>query len=204
MYNLVHLITVESDKDLILKSIKESGYPIQKAYLVIGENNDNEVVNEIEEKLKALVDVNRIYVSKSSVYDAAQRMLEVIKQEQVKGNKVVVNTTNSSETLCLACHITAQLSDSKLYLKLDDTAKGIIELPIPVVKEINKDRLKIIKTLQDNGGSIESLKEFIELIEGKASGKKYMAQRARLNHYLKSLEEDNLIKMERTGKKSRS
>lgn len=150
MYNLVHLITVESDKDLILKSIKESGYPIQKAYLVIGENNDNEVVNEIEEKLKALVDVNRIYVSKSSVYD---------------------------------------------------TAKGVVELPIPVVKEINKDRLKIIKTLQDSGGSIESLKEFIELIEGKASGKKYMAQRARLNHYLKSLEEDNLIKMERTGKK---
>lgn len=207
MHKVVHVIPVGPNKESILESIKKSGYPIQKAYLVLNKgyvDREHKIADELEENLKALVNVKRILVD-FIVYNAAQEILKVIKREQEEGNIVLVNATGSTNILCIACYIAAQLSGSTFYWKLDDVVprvSSVAELQLPSTKEVNKDRLEIIKTLQDNGGSVSSLKELIEIIEGKSEQKKeYMAQRARINHYLKSLEKDNLIEMGRRGKK---
>lgn len=207
MLKVVHIIPVGPNKESILESIKKSGYSIQKAYLILNKDyveKEHKIADELEENLKALVDVQRISVE-LNVYKAAQGMLKVIKKEQEEGNKVLMNATGSTNITCMACYIAAQLSGSKFYWKFIEEViprvSSIAEIPLPTIKEINKDRITIIKTLQSNGGGINSIKDLINLMEGKASGKEYMAQRARINHYLKSLEEDNLIKTERKGKK---
>ncbi len=214
MSKVVHVMPVGVNKERLLESIRKSGYPIQKVYLVLGKDIDldeeavNKAAAEIEKTLNVLVEVGKIQVEKMDVYAAALDMLKVIKKEIDEGSEVLINATDASRTLCLASYVAAQLSNSKLYMAIPKVENGkevgiekIVEVAIPPLKRISDDKILIIKTIQEQGGEVESINKLIELLEGKTEDqKRYMAQRARMSYHLKGLEEDGLVEMKREGK----
>ncbi len=205
MTKTVHIITVGTNKDLIVESIKTSGKPIQKAYLVIEKDNVDSHKNaeEIKKMLGSFIDVRELHVD-CEIYSALLEILKVIKKEKRDGNEVLINLSDASENLCLACYISAQISESKVYMALSNEKIRIVDLLIPPIKKIGDDKITIIKTIDENGGEIESINKLIEILEGKTQDqKKYMAQRARMSYHLKGLEEDGLIEMKREGKNVR-
>ncbi len=214
MSKVVHVIPVGVNKERLLESIRKSGYPIQKVYLVIGKEIDydpksiEESANEIEKTLKVLVDVDKILVDKIDVYAVALEILKTIKSELDAGSEVLINTTDASRIMCLSSYVVAQLSGSKLYMAIPKFEDGkevgierVEEILVPPLKRISDDKMLIIRTIQEQGGEVESINKLIELLEGKTDDqKKYMAQRARMSYHLKGLEEDGLVEMKREGK----
>jgi DNA-binding transcriptional ArsR family regulator len=215
MGKTVHIIPIGVNEERLLDSIRKSGYPIQKVYMVLGadkslsgEKEIHAKADEIEKTLKVLIEVGRVYVDKLNVYSSALEMLKVIKKELVEGNEVLINASDAPRTLVISCYIAAQLSGSKLYIALPKYENGkevgidrILEVSIPPLKKISNDKVTIIKLIQENGGEVESINKLIDLLEGRTGDqKKYMAQRARMSYHLKGLEEDGLIVMKREGK----
>jgi DNA-binding transcriptional ArsR family regulator len=215
MGKVVHIIPIGVNEERLLDSIRKSGYPIQKVYMVLGSDEtlsgEKEIhakADEIEKTLKVLIEVERVYVDKLNVYSAALEILKVIKKELVEENEVMINATDAPRTLVISCYIAAQLSGSRLYIALPKYEDGkeigidrILEISIPPLKKISNDKVEIIKLIQDNGGEVESINRLIDLLEGRTGDqKKYMAQRARMSYHLKGLEEDGLITMRREGK----
>jgi DNA-binding transcriptional ArsR family regulator len=215
MGKVVHIIPIGVNEERLLDSIRKSGYPIQKVYMVLGSDEtlsgEKEIhakADEIEKTLKVLIEVERVYVDKLNVYSAALEILKVIKKELVEENEVMINATDAPRTLVISCYIAAQLSGSRLYIALPKYEDGkevgidrILEISIPPLKKISNDKVVIIKLIQDNGGEVESINRLIDLLEGRTGDqKKYMAQRARMSYHLKGLEEDGLITMRREGK----
>lgn len=209
MNKVVHVLPVGLNKELLLESTKLSGKPIQKVYLVLGKDDNEEVyknAEEIEKTLSVLVEVKRIMVDKVEIYTTALDILKVIKEELKDGNEVLINASDTTRELCIACYIAAQLSGSKLYIAItsDGKIKKVIDVLVPPLKKISDDKLTIIKTIDEQGGEVESINKLIELLEGKTEDqKKYMAQRARMSYHLKGLEEDGLVEMKREGKNVR-
>lgn len=209
MNRTVHVLPVGLNKDVLLESTKVSGRPIQKVYLILGKDDVEEVyknAEEIEKTLSVLVEVNKIYVDKKDVYGTALEMLKIIKDELKDGNEVLINASDTTRELCIASFIAAQLSGSKLYMAVtsDGKIEKVMDIKIPPVKKISDDKLTIIKTIDEQGGEVESINKLIELLEGKTEDqKKYMAQRARMSYHLKGLEEDGLVEMRREGKNVR-
>lgn len=209
MNKVVHVLPVGLNKDVLLESTKLSGKPIQKVYLVLGKDDREDVyknAEEIEKTLSVLVEVNKILVNKTEIYATALDILRVIKEELKNGNEVLINASDTTRELCIACYIAAQLSGSKLYMAVTSDGKidRVIDILIPPLKKISDDKLTIIKTIDEQGGEVESINKLIELLEGKTEDqKKYMAQRARMSYHLKGLEEDGLVEMKREGKNVR-
>ncbi len=209
MNKVVHVLPVGLNKDVLLESTKLSGKPIQKVYLVLGKDDREDVyknAEEIEKTLSVLVEVNKILVNKTEIYATALDILRVIKEELKNGNEVLINASDTTRELCIACYIAAQLSGSKLYMAVtsDGKIERVIDILIPPLKKISDDKLTIIKTIDEQGGEVESINKLIELLEGKTEDqKKYMAQRARMSYHLKGLEEDGLVEMKREGKNVR-
>ncbi len=209
MNKVVHVLPVGTNKDVLLESTKMSGKPIQKVYLVLGKDDKEEVyknAEDIEKTLSVLVEVKRIMVNKSEIYATALDILKVIKEELKEGNEVLINASDTTKELCIACYIAAQLSGSKLYMAItsDGKVERVVDILIPPLKKISDDKLTIIKTIDEQGGEVESINKLIELLEGKTEDqKKYMAQRARMSYHLKGLEEDGLVEMRREGKNVR-
>ena len=215
MGKVVHVIPIGFRKERVIESIKICGYPIHKAYLVLGkdlspdvEKKILEVAEEVEKTLKALIDVERIHVNELDVYGSAIEILKVIKKEMKEDNEVLINASDASRTICIACYIAAQISGSKMYIAIPKYEDGkevgierVVEIPIPPLKRIGEDKIMIIKTIVKSGGEVESINKLIELLEGRLEDqKKYMAQRARMSYHLKGLEEDGIVVMKREGK----
>lgn len=198
MASVVHVITVESNPAEIVNSVKMSNHPIHKAYLVFDKDDAKSAVEEVKDTLSSLVDVSVIKLKEEQVYDAVEEILKTIRKEVDSGNTVFFNITDSDRLMCLACFISGQISDSKIYMKVGD---NITEIQAPPMKKVNKDKLEILMALHKEGGSVESINKLIELVEGKLEEqKKYMAQRARMSYHLNGLEEDGLVITERKGK----
>jgi len=139
------------------------------------------------------------------VYSTLLEILKIIKAEKQEG-EVYITISDVTKELCIACLLSAQISRSKIYMAVTSNGKveRVVDLLIPPVKSIGEDKMIIIKTIDENGGDVESINKLIELIEGKTEDqKKYMAQRARMSYHLKGLEDDGLVEMQREGKNVR-
>ncbi|NOY10898.1 MAG: transcriptional regulator [Archaeoglobi archaeon] len=209
---VVHVIAVGMNKDRIMESLKMSGYPIQKAYLAMPKSKEYEsVAEELEKALSVLVEIEKIYVDESDVYGSAIKILSALKKEKDEGNQIYINATDAPRTLMISCYITAQLVDGKMYVALPKYEGGkevgvdkIVEIPVPPLKKIGEDKLRILKAIYNNGKEVDSINSLIKLIEGKLEKQKaYMAQRAKMSYHLKGLEKDGLIEMRRDGKNVR-
>ncbi len=201
MASVVHVITVESNPAEIVDSVKMSGYPIHKAYLIYSSDAAEKAVEDVKNTLSSLVDVETVRIESDDVYNAVETILSTVRKEVDDGNIVLMNITDASKLLCLACFIAAQISESKVYMKLRD---GVTEIQTPPMKKVNEDKLEILRALDKEGGSVDSINRLIELVEGKLEEqKRYMAQRARMSYHLNGLEEDGLVVTERRGKNLR-
>lgn len=208
MKKLIHIVTLGFEKDVVLESIKRCGYPIHKAILVIAKSiTENQVfknAEEVEKKLSVLIDVEKVYIDEEEVFSSAINILGIAKREIEDGNEVLINLSDSPSGLCAAGFIAAQILDCTLYKAKTNGSgalKPIEEIPRLPLKTINKDKIGLIKTIKENRGTVESIDKIIDLFEGRAAdNKRYMAQRARMNYHLKSLESDGFLKMKRTGK----
>lgn len=198
----VHIIPLGRRCKVILNSIKMSGKPIQKAYLVVCE--EEVCLEELMNALKNFIDVEVVRVD-GEIYDAAMKVLKVVRDEIDNGNEVYFNLSDAPMELCIASLISAQISGTKIYLaKVNGDVKEVLDLKVPPIKGIGEDKISLIKALEENGGEVESINRLIEIVEGKTEDqKKYMAQRARMSYHLKGLEEDGLIEMKREGKNVR-
>ncbi|WP_290597284.1 MULTISPECIES: DUF6293 family protein [unclassified Archaeoglobus] len=201
MASVVHVITVESNPSEIVDSVKMSGYPIHKAYLVFDRDEAKKAVEEVKRTLSSLVDVDIIRINDNGIYDAVEQILKTVRKEVDGGNTLLFNITDSDKLMCLACFISGQISESKIYMKANG---GVAEVQTPPMKKVNEDKLEILRALDKEGGAVDSINKLIELVEGKLEEqKKYMAQRARMSYHLNGLEEDGLVVTERKGKNLR-
>ena len=212
MPRVVHVIAVGMNKERIMNSLKMSGYPIQKTYLVLPkEKNYEEVAEEIEKALSVLVEIDKIYIDETDVFGSAIKMLQNLKKEKDEGNQIYINATDAPRTLMISCYVTAQLVNGNMYVALPKYEKGkevgvskIVEIPVPPLKKIGEDKLNILKAIYKHGKEVDSINSLIKLIEGKLEKQKaYMAQRAKMSYHLKGLEGDGLIEMRREGKNVR-
>ena len=204
----VHIIPMGVKTSIILESVKMSGKPIQKAYLVLGKekNESYKCAEELENALGSFIETDRIYVDSKDLYSASLQILEVIKKEKQEGNDIYINISDVNKELCIACLISAQISKSKIYTAIttNESVEMVMDLLMPPIKTIGEDKMTIIKTIDERGGEVESINKLIEIIEGKTEDqKKYMAQRARMSYHLKGLEDDGLVVMTREGKNVR-
>jgi len=196
--DVVHIITVQSNAEWIVESVKASGYPIHRAYLVFDNEGAKRTADDVSKILSSLVDVGYISVGDTNIYQAVWEILRTVREEVEKGSQILINVTDSNKFLCLACFIAAQISGSKMYMLFNGE---ISEVLTPPIKTINEDKLEIIKVLYKEGGEVDSINKLIELVEGRLEEhKKYMAQRARMSYHLNGLEEDGLVITERKGK----
>jgi len=211
MSKFVHLIPIGTGKNRLLESLKKCGHPFHKVYLIITKSSEDEykrIADQIENSLRAIAEVERIYVDAVNIYAIVIELIKITRNEMKEGNIVLINVSDCPGTVSLACYIAAQLSKSKLYIGLPEYrnneeigVKEVMELVFPPLKRISNDKLTIIKIIKENGNSVDSINKLIELIEGKIKdAKKYMAQRARMSYHLKKLEDDGLIRMIREGK----
>jgi DNA-binding transcriptional ArsR family regulator len=178
--------------------MKSIGYPIHRAYIVYRKKDSLSAVESVNRALSSLVDSKILNFEGKNIYQTVWELLEVVRQEVEKGNSILFNVTDADRTLCMAFVIAAQISNSKIYLSSDNGAKF---LQTPPLKKFNGDRIKILKVLVGEGGSVDSINRLIELVDGKIEEqKKYMAQRARMSYHLNELEADGLVVTERKGK----
>jgi len=212
MSRVVHVIAVGMNKERIMESIKTSGYPIQKAYLVLPREGEyQEVAKSIENALSVLIEINKIYIDEFDVYGSAIEILKALKDEKEMGSEIYINASDAPRTLTIACYIVAQLLNGRLYIGLPKYEDGrevgiskVVEIIVPPLKKISDDKLRILKVIDENGGEVESINSLIKLIEGKLEKHKaYMAQRAKMSYHLKGLEKDGLVEMRREGKNVR-
>lgn len=199
----VHIIPLGKRCDIILESIKRSGKPIQKAYLIV--SREDSCVEDIEKALKNFIEVEVVRVN-DDVYDAAIEILKIIKKELKEGSEVYINLSDAPKELYISGLISAQISRTNVYMAVTSNGKveRVLDLKVPPIKSIGEDKVALIKVLEENGGEVESINKLIELMEGKIDDqKRYMAQRARMSYHLKGLEEDGLIEMKREGKNVR-
>ncbi|ADC65666.1 conserved hypothetical protein [Ferroglobus placidus DSM 10642] len=204
---VVHVVFVGSDAEKVMESIKASGYPIHKAYLVYYADVKS-VAEKLKEILKVLIDVEMVEVNQYEVFESMLKVLEAIRDDLKAGNEVYINITEAPKTLTIAAYIAAQVSGSKIYTAMPKYEEGkevgierVIEIPVPPMKKVSEDKLEILKVIEANGGEVESINKLIELLEGRTTDhKKYMAQRARMSYHLRGLEEDGLVETKRVGK----
>lgn len=198
MGEFVHVVAITSDSAQVLESIKLLGCPIHKAYLVYRKNESLNAVEIVNRALSALIESKILNFESKKVYEIVWSLLEVVKQEIEKGNTVLFNVSDGDRNLCMAMLISAQISGSRIYAISED---GVKFLQTPPLKKFNEDRIRILKVLVDEGGSVNSINRLIELVDGKIEEqKRYMAQRARISYHLNELEEDGLVITERKGK----
>ncbi len=203
MNRFVHVMPIGTESEKIIENIKTSGSPIHKAYLVLdrSDKRSEKVASEVEEILKPLVDLERVYVNKRDVYGTVISILKVVRREVDEGNTVVINSCDADRHMVIACYIAAHISGSKFYMSVNGTSQ---EIPVPPLKRINDEKVSIIKAIDDEGGEVDSINKLIDVLEGKVGDqKKYMAQRARMSYHLNGLEEDGIVITKREGKNVR-
>ncbi|WP_457550504.1 HFX_2341 family transcriptional regulator domain-containing protein [Archaeoglobus sp.] len=199
----VHLIPLGNRCEVVLDSVKMSGKPIQKAYLIV--SREDNCLEDVVNALKNFIEVEVVKVS-NDVYGASMELLKIIKRELDEGNEVYINISDAPRELCIASLISAQISRTKIYMAITSNGrvKRVIDLKVPPVKSVGDDKIVLIRALEENGGEVESINGLIEIVEGKINDpRRYMAQRARMSYHLKGLEEDGLIEMKREGKNVR-
>lgn len=198
MGEVVHVVAVTSESSAVLESIKSIGYPIHKAYIVYRKKEALSAVENVNRALSSLVESKILNFEGKKVYQMVWEILWVIRQEIENGNSVLFNVSDADKSLCMAFLISAQISNSKIYSAWENSTRF---LQTPPLKKFNGDRIKILKVLESEGGSVDSINRLIELVDGKIEEqKKYMAQRARMSYHLNELEEDGLVTTERKGK----
>ncbi len=198
---VVHIIPADRSAEVILESVKASGHPIHRAYVVYEKDESKKVAEEVKNVLSSLVDVETREIAEKGVYPAVWEILRIARKEKDAGNEVLINVSDASRRMSLAGMIAAQISGSKIYIFSDG---GVSEILKPPIRVVNEDKLEILRVLDREGGQVESINRLIELVEGKIEEhKKYMAQRARMSYHLNGLEEDGLVVTERRGKNLR-
>lgn len=198
MSEFVHLIAVDSNQNAILDSIKTIGYPIHRAYLVYRKKESSKIAETLKETLKSLVETKTLSFEEKNVYEATWDLLKLIKSEIDRKNVVLLNISDADKNLAVTFLLSAQISGVRVYMMLDSKA---VFIQSPPVKTYNQERIKILKALLEEGGTVESINRLIELVEGKTEDqKRYMAQRAKITYHLNELAEGNLVVTQREGK----
>ncbi|MFN3384093.1 MAG: DUF6293 family protein [Archaeoglobaceae archaeon] len=201
MSEFVHVIAVDSNQSAILESIKTIGYPIHRAYLVYRRREALKIVEDLQGILKSLIETKTLNLEDRNVFEITWDLLRLIREETEKKNTVFLNISDADKNLAVAFLLSAQISKVRIYMMLDSKA-GFIQTP--PAKSYNQERIRILKILFDDGGSVESINRLIELLEGRTEDqKKYMAQRAKITYHLNELAEDNLVMTQRKGKNLR-
>jgi uncharacterized membrane protein len=198
----VHIVPVGENWKIILDSMKMYEKPVQKAYFILSEENENahRSIKSLETALKDSTRIEKVYINGKDLYSTALKILEIIVQEKRAGNCVYVNLSDvTTKELCLACLLSAQISKSNVYMAI--SPNKIVDIPLPLPKPIRDDKIHILKTIDENGGEVESIDQLIELMCGTINDKKtYLAWRAKLSYHLKSLEKLNLVKTFKNGR----
>ena len=198
----VHIVPVGENWKIILDSMKMYEKPVQKVYFILSEENENahRSIESLENALEDSIKIEKVYVNGKDLYSTALRILEIIVQEKRAGNCVYVNLSDvTTKELCLACLLSAQISKSKVYMAI--SPNKIVDIPLPPLKPIGDDKIRILKTIHENGGEVESIDQLIELMCGTIDDEKiYLAWRAKLSYHLKSLEKLSLVKTFKNGR----
>jgi len=212
----VHIIPVGFTKPTLLESMKN--YKFNRVYLVLGEEKSSaekhaiELADEIERDVKGVAEVERIEIALDDIYSSAAKIIGIIKKEVKEGNEAKINISGSMRTTAIACYLAASICDAGVYIGLPKYADGekvvgitkVVEVPLFPIKEVEGERLEIIKILLGRK-EISSIDELISLLSPQIFTKRgsgsYLKERSRISYHLKMLEGDGFIKTAKKGKR---
>ncbi len=184
------------------------------------------IVEEIKEKIGELYEIEEEYVDVHDFNDILRKTSEIMRKEQEEESTIFVNISSGTKVVIIALTIAAFLYDAQLYyvipekytspvaeigtdeklpkeipddeITLYTTSAGvrdIISIPPLPIRLPGHEELKILETLSVNPAS--SLKE-IANNAGFGEDKKSIAK---VSYYVRKLEDDKLIEVERSKRK---
>ncbi|MFX1519813.1 MAG: DUF6293 family protein [Promethearchaeota archaeon] len=184
------------------------------------------ILEKIKEKISMLYEIEEEYVNVHDFNDILRKTSEIMRKEREKGSTIFVNISSGTKVVIVALAIAAFLYDAQLYYVVpeeytalvdkiptngttakeitDDEimryttssgARSVIRIPPLPIRLPGDEELKILEILSENPAS--SLKE----IATKANFGEDKKSIAKVSYYIRKLEDDNLIEIERSKRR---
>ncbi|NHI94902.1 MAG: hypothetical protein EAX96_20605 [Candidatus Lokiarchaeota archaeon] len=195
----------------LLEGIKR--FPLNKLVLLVGKDVELEgeprvikIADDLEATFQNIATIKRHAIDKEAIYPATIDILKIILDEVKDNHDVLLNLSGSLRHMAIACYMAAVVSNTKAISVIPKYSENFLEIgvknvytvPSFPIKEINEERMTILKMLTTE--KIESLQQLMTLLYGNKSLQVQNKMRAKLSYYVKDLLEDGFIEKKKTGK----
>lgn len=189
---VLQIATVGEDVEPILVGVRE--LPVSKLVLLYTSDVE-EIVRDLKERLKAVkVPVDAYPVRGDPIVRVMELVAEILQKEMLHYDEVFFNVSSGSKMLSCAGISAAFVNGIKAF---GATESGLFHLPVlkfSYSELISEAKLKILRALQEAGGTVESL----AVLEGKAKVEKsLLSYHIRGGRDSKGLEELGLVAVDR-------
>ncbi|HJJ99528.1 MAG TPA: DUF6293 family protein, partial [Methanocorpusculum sp.] len=144
--------------------------------------------------------VTVVEVNKSSVMDAANKILSIINAERTRGDEVLLNIAGSLQPLSMSAYIAASMSRARVVSALPSYndegaiigATEIVEIPVLPIGYPGTEQQHLISSVGDGVRSLDSL-IYMLFPDIDKNSKQFRSERSRLSHHLSRLETGGFI-----------
>jgi len=228
--SVVHIIPVGLAFDRIVEGLKwqpgKKVYFILGTKETLVELIARKILEQIKEKIGTLYEIKEEYVNVYDFNDILRKASEIMRKEKEERSTIFVNISSGTKIVIIALAIAAFLYDAQLYYAVPEkytspkadislsefhatkfsfdtimpltTSSGvrdIIRIPPLPLRLPGQEELKILEILSENPAS--SLKEIAKRADF-GDDKKSIAK---VSYYVRKLEDDNLIEVERSKRR---
>ena len=207
---VIHIIPIgKSPPARIIAGLKQ--YPGNKIYFILGKKETEteliarEHLEEIKEKISELYEIEVQLVDVFDFNDILKNVSEIIRKEREKEQEdkpiILVNISSGTGIVIIALAIAAFLNDAQLYYarpkdyETPSEVDDVIVIPPLPIRLPGDEELKILKILSDSPA--RSLLE----IAKKADFGEDKKSIAKVSYYIRKLEDDDLIEVERSKRR---
>lgn len=189
---VLHISTVGEDVTPILVGVRE--LPVTKMILIYTDDATPQV-KDLEQRLAdVMIPVESHLVKGDPIVDVMAIVSEILKEETLKYDEIFFNVSSGSKMLSCAGLSAAFVNGIKA---IGATEKGIFHLPVlkfSYAELISEPKLKILRSLRDMDGSVESL---AKLAESSGVDKGLLSYHIRGGRESKGLEDLGLVRVDR-------
>ncbi len=189
---VLHISTVGEDVTPILVGVRE--LPVTKMILLYTEDATPQVKDLQQRLADVMIPVESHLVKGDPIVEVMAIVSEILKEETLKYDEIFFNVSSGSKMLSCAGLSAAFVNGIKA---IGATEKGIFHLPVlkfSYAELISEPKLKILRSLRDLDGSVESL---AKLAESSGVDKGLLSYHIRGGRESKGLEDLGLVGVDR-------
>ncbi|MHA1381269.1 MAG: HFX_2341 family transcriptional regulator domain-containing protein [Candidatus Helarchaeota archaeon] len=224
--SVVHIIPTGLEYDRVISGLKE--YPGNKVYFIKGSDENEvelrsrEIIEDVKHKIKDLYEIEEEFVNVHDFYDILKKVSKILQLENKNGSSILVNASCGTKIVVIALSIAAFFYNAQLYyiipkfyeidgkkMRTSTTipenflvknnnfktfssgVHKIISIPPLLIQKPNNEELNILKILVEPANSLKEIAKKANFGEDKKDI-------AKASYYIRKLEEENLIAVERS------